>query len=129
RTGCDDPNDGAQPGENTCHQWSGSLQKPVRIPKRQLDRQRVADTATQSGSSVFGRAFRDLDRIRRNIRLQKVGRVELRKELNNLALRRSVVAELLHHVLPDLVDGAFTVHLADEEIDRRGEAVGPAGNL
>ena len=53
----------------------------------------------------------------RNLRLQRVGGVQLAEQADHLLLRRRVVAEALHRVVPQLHAGA-AVHQADDVVRR-----------
>src|SRR6266498_2767391 len=86
------------------------------MPKSQPYRQRVEDVSHPPSPIHFRSTLQELNRIGRHLSLKKVGRMQLRQQLDEFVLAWRLLPETECGFMPELIDGSRSVHTAHDHV-------------
>ena len=118
-----DPQQQACPGKERARERQRLGQEAIGVDERDLPRENTEQTALPVTLGVFLMAPEHFRSVRWNVAQQDIGRMQLAQELNDFVLRDGIVAELCQRIFPDLLHRSLAVHLADDQIGGRREAM------
>ncbi len=121
-----EPHHRAERRDEPAHERQGRRQEPVRVPDRDLERERVARPPGELAPRLLAAPAQQLRRVGGDVGLKQVGLVQLAEQPHHGRLRRRLVAEAVHRRAPQLVHRAPPVHAAQDLVGGGGVAVHPA---
>jgi hypothetical protein len=112
----DQPENGSQPTEKGAHEGQEPDQEPFRIKDGETHEQRITDILLPLNGTPLFKAFQKLLRVRWDVALKDIYRMELAEETNHLLLGRSFLSEACPPLPPDLPNGPLSIHESDQKI-------------
>ncbi|MBR0815175.1 hypothetical protein JQ544_26835 [Bradyrhizobium diazoefficiens] len=88
----------------------------VRVQQRNPQRQRIHEAHHQLSLTLATAAVRQFFEERRCIAVEHIGGMQLAEQANDLVLGQDIILQPRAGDVPDLLNGAFAVHEADDEV-------------
>ena len=118
-----EPDDRRDRREHPAEDRHRLVEQLLGIEDREAPKERTHHLLEPLGAALLGAALEQLGRVRVDVSEENVRRMQLSEKLDRLILRRRCVRVLLKAEIPDLVDGATTVHQADQVVRRGRKAM------